>query len=355
VDKTDEYREKRDAVQEVGEERAERTRELYRRIEDAFEEYREDATGHGEFGRYVEFQNIVIDAEETVEEQDLYRPEDFESALANLDARTLHDKHFRRANDDLSEVRGFVETYERYLELEEELRDELRDLEHRADELRREIRRKEEAVEKAREAEGIDTSPLREAVERYNERVREEFERFVSEASAVEVARVGERTHGMALVDDAPVEAGTAESLSRYVDDEGVDRVLELADASDGKLSHYVDDTDGFREAVPRTFFETADGERFELSYEPEGVVRRRADELVPLVGRFGDEETVAALRRVRDMAANGSYGEMRRALVAREQAGAEVEELREELDELREEKGRVEDRTDEVRDPLSG
>lgn len=353
MDKTDEYREKRDAVVEVGEDRAEKTRELYRRLEDAFEEYREDATGHGEFGRYVEFQNIVIEAEETVEQEDVYSAEEFKRALGHLDARTLRDKHFRRANEDLSDIRDLVETYERYVELEDELRNELRDLEHRADELDREISRKEEALEKAVEVEDIDGSRLREAVEKYNDSVRSNFETFVREAPAVEVARIGEQTHDTALVDDAPLERGTAEGLSNYVDDETVERVLELADSSDGKLSHYVDDTDGFREAVPRTFFETADGTRFKLSYEPEGVARRRADELIPLVGKFADDETVATLRRVRDMAANGTYGEMRRALVAREEAGASVEELRDELEELRDEKERVGERAEEIRDAL--
>lgn len=353
MDKTDEYRDTRETVREVGEDRAERTHNVYRRIDDAFEEYREDATGHGEFRRFVEFQNIVIDIEESIEDGNIYRGDDITRALSHLDANTLHDKHFRRAREDLSDVRDFVETYERYVELEDELRDELSDLEHRIDEVGREIQEKEAALEKAREAEGVDVSPLREAVEEYNNGVRDDFEEFVREAPAVDVARLGERTHDAPLVDDAPVERGTAESLDRYVDDETVDRVLELADASDGKLSHYVEDADGFRDAVPRTFFETADGERFELSYEREGIVRRRADELVSVVRRFADDETVAALRRVRDMAANGTYGEMRRALVAREQAGADVDEIRDELDGLREEKERIEKRAAEVRDAL--
>ena len=350
MDKTDEYRDTRERVREVGEERAERTRNVYRRIDDAFDEYREDATGHGEFRRFVEFQNTVIDIEESVEDEDIYRGDEIEDALSHLDANTLHDKHFRRAREDLSGVRDFVETYERYVELEDALRGELSDLEHRIDEVGREIREKEASLEKAREAEGVDVSPLREAVEGYNERVRDDFETFLREAPAVDVARLGERTHDAPLVDDAPVERGTAESLARYVDDETVDRVLELADASDGKLSHYVDDPGGFRDAVPRTFFETADGSRFELSYEREGVVRRRAEELVSVVRRFADDETVTALRRVRDMAANGTYGEMRRALVAREQAGADVDELRDELNDLRDEKERVEERAAEIR-----
>lgn len=93
MEKTDEFRELRETVREVGEERAEETRDLYRKVDAAFEEYREDATGHGEFGRYVEFQNVVIAAENHLEGSEVYRSEDFETALSRLDARTLRDKH----------------------------------------------------------------------------------------------------------------------------------------------------------------------------------------------------------------------------------------------------------------------
>lgn len=353
MENLDEYRELREKVREVGEERAEETRDLYEMIDAAFEEYREDATGHGEFGRYVEFQNVVIAAENRLEASEVYRGDDFEKALSRLDARTLRDKHFRKALSDLEEVAGFVEEYERYVELRDALEDEASRKERRAGELGDEIPEVEERLETARRGEEVDASPLRDAVEEYNERVHEEFEAFLREAPAVEVARLGEKTLDSPLVDDAPIERGTAERLSRHVGDESVERVLELADSSDAKLSHYVDDTDGFRAAVPRTFFETADGERFELSYEPEGVVRRLVPELVSIVSMFGDEETVAALRRIGSMAERGEYGPMRRALEAREEAGADTDALRQRLDELHKEKERVEEHAEAIRDAL--
>lgn len=353
VEKLDEYRELREKVREVGEERAEETRDLYEKIDAAFEEYREDATGHGEFGRYVEFQNVVIAAENRLEASDVYRADDFEKALSRLDARTLRDKHFRRARGDLEEIAGFVGEYKSYVELRDALKEELSQKERRVDELEDEIRESERRLDTARRGEEVDASPLREAVERYNERVREEFEAFLRKASAVEVARLGEKTLDAPLVDDAPIERGTAERLSRHVDDEAVERVLELADSSDAKLSHYVDNTDGFRAAVPRTFFETADAERFELGYEREGVMRRLVPELVRIVSRFADEETVAALRRVGGMAERGEYGPMRRALEAREDAGADSEEIAEKIDGLRDEKERLEKETENIRGAL--
>lgn len=354
MDKVEEYEEVRDRVREVGEERAEKTHDLYETVDKNLERYREDATGRGDFEKYIELRSIVADVEEELDDEDVHMSGEFENALSHLDARTLRDKHFRRARAGLEEVKEFAETYERYEELKDELKDELRSLEKRKKELRSEMEETKERLEKAREAEEIDASPLREAVEAYNEGVREDFDAFLREEPAVDVARLGEKTLDSPLVDDAPVERGVAERLSRYVDNETVGRVLELADASDGKLSHYVEDTAGFRDAVPRTFFETVSAERFDLSYEPEDVVRRRIPELVSLVSSFADEDTVAVLRRVGAMAERGEYEPMRRAVVAGEEAGADAEEIDERLEELRDEKERVEERASLLRSALS-
>jgi cell division protein FtsB len=352
VDRIEEYERVRERVREVGEERAEETHDIYETVDDKLESYRDEATGHGDFEKYIELRGFVANTEEDLEE--VYMGDAFESALSHLEARTLRDKHFRRARADLEDVKNFAETYERYEQLKDELKDELRSLEKRKKELRNEVQETEERLKKARSAEDIDASPLREAVETYNESVREDFEAFVNEAPAVEVARLGEKTLDAPLVDDAPVEDGVAERLSRYVDDETVGRVLELAGASDGKLSHYIEDTDGFRDAVPRTFFETASPKPFELSYEPEGVVRKRVPELVRLVSSFADEETVAVLRRIGATAERGEYGRMRRAIVAGEEAGAGTEEIEERLEELRAENEDVEDRISRLRSALS-
>ncbi|MDZ7688122.1 MAG: hypothetical protein U5J64_05245 [Halobacteriales archaeon] len=353
MENLEEYEELRDTVRGIGKERAERTHDIYEAVDKNLERYRDEATGRGDFGKYIEFRGFVAGVEEEVGEKDVHMSDAFETAVSHLDARTLRDKHFRRARAELEEVAEFAEMYERYEELEEDLNDELRSLEKRKKEVRSEVESAEKRLEKAREAEEIDASFLRETVEEYNEHVHDDFDAFVCEASAVEVARLGESTLDAPLIEDAPVEKGVAERLSRYVDDETVERVLELADASDGKLSHYVEDTDGFRDTVPRTFFETASAERFELSYEPEGVVRRHVPELVRLVSSFADEDTVAVLRRVGSMAERGEYEPMRRAVVAGEAAGADAEEIEGRLEELRTELRRVEERAERLRSTL--
>jgi len=353
VEDTDELRELRETVEEVGEERAETTRALYESLTDVTEEYREEATGHGNFEKYVEFENHVIAFENTVEEEDVHLQDDFEKSLERLDRRTLQDKHFRRALDDLDAVEELAEDYERYTELRDELRDELGSLERRKEELASRIDELEESVEKAREVEDVDVSELRDSVETYNDRVRRDFEEFVRDTSAVEVARLGEHVSNSSLLGDVPVEEGDAERLDEYVDDESVDRVLELADSSDAKLSHYLEDTEGFRDAVPRLWFESPSAEPFVLSYEPEGKAKYKTRELVPIVAEFADEETVEALRGVKRMAERGDYSRMRSALVDRREVGGDAETVEEELEEARSERRRAEERAHEIRDAL--
>jgi len=333
--------------------RAERTVEVYERLDGILGEYRDDATGHGDFESYVELRTILAEMEEEVDE--VYHGDRLEDALDRFDSRTLTDTDFERAREDLEDMKGFVGSYERYRELGEELRDELgrlrsrrRELEARADGLR-------ESLERAREAEEVDAAPLREAVEGYNRRVEDGFEGFMSRAPAVEVVRVGERIRDSPLLPDPPVEEGDADRLDAFVDDETTDRVLELAGQSDAKLSHTFDDPEGFREAVPEGWLRTADAEPLRLSYADEGVVERRTAELVSVVSGFATEETVAALRRVRDLAVRGDYARMRRAVVAEEEAGDDADALEEELDEVEDEIDEVDGRIEMIRETLSG
>lgn len=353
MEDTEELRELRATVEEVGEERAETTRALYESLEDAIEEYREEAAGHGNFEKYVEFENIVVAFENTVEEEDVYLQDDFEKALGRLDQRTLQDKHFRRALNDLVDVEELCDDYERYTQLRDELRDELGSLERKVGELDGRIEELEEGIEKARGVEDVDVSELRDAVETYNERVRDDFKEFVRTAPAVEVARLGERISDASLLEDVPAEEGDAERLAEYVDDESVDRVLELADSSDGKLSHYLDDTEGFRSAVPRLWFESSNADSFVISYEPEGTVKYKTRELVPLVAEFADDTTIDALRRVKRMAERGEYSRMRSALVDRREVGDDAESMEKELEEVRTERQRAKERAERIRDAL--
>jgi len=242
VEDIEEFKKLRDSVREVDEECAENTRVLYARIDEALDEYQNEATGHGNFERYVEFRSIVIGVQQGAKEQDIHLEEGFEKATDRLDRRTLQQKHFTRAHNDLEEVRGFIEDYEQYKKLRQELEEELHKLERKTKGLDEEIEKLKKDIQKAQSAEGIDVSRLREKVETYNRGITEDFDSFVRQAPAVKVARLGERVSKASLLEDIPIEDGAAERLLEYVDDETVEGVLELADSSDGKLSHYFED-----------------------------------------------------------------------------------------------------------------
>lgn len=105
--------------------------------------------------------------------------------------------------------------------------------------------------------------------------------------------------------------------------EESIPTLLEYADYSSSKLSHYVDDPGALRTAVAvhRTYIERLDGEPLTLDWPPaagEELVYE-IDELIPLVSRVAGDETVATLRSVRDLARSESYERLRRAAAVRD------------------------------------
>ena len=178
-----------------------------------------------------------------------------------------------------------------------------------------------------------DVDRLREPVVEYNEAVLETFHSFYRSESARAVFDFLERADRTPFVDvDVP-----PADLREYVDEhaageEPLAELLEYADYSTSKLDHYVDDPGALRTAVAvhRTYIERIDGEPFTLAWPPKPgeELAYVIDELVPLVSRFADEETVATLRSVRKLARSGEYEELRRAAEVRETLDDEELEL---------------------------
>lgn len=343
-----ELTQKRRTLREEGIEEVREARGLYHELQRYIDRYREPATGHGDFESYIEFQSVLAEIEEQLD-GGVYGERGFRDAIQRFESRTLREKHFRRAENDLQGVRETVEVLERVEEIEDELRSERGRLGKRRKELEREIDDLERGIREASEAPDADASRLESLLDSYNEAVEREYESWLSSAAAREVVGHVYRASGMPLIEAEGVDRSTVEALEvSEVGDESVERLLELAEYSDSKLQHYVDDPTRFRSELPTAWFRVADAEPYKLSPDmQEGVVERLVPELVRVVSEFASERTIEVLREIGDLARCGRYSGMRRALMARQTTGGVDAES------LQEEKQGMERELDQVRDDL--
>lgn len=342
-----------DTVEEVGAEPLRNAANLKSRFDAAVREYRDSATGRDDFGSYVEFRSIATAVEEAVEEDEVYGEDSFLQAAERFDRRTIREKHFDRAEEDLADVEAAVEDLGQAERLQDEVAGMRHRLRRRLDELEDEKDELLGELEQVKEYEDVDAEELVGLVDEYDRRVKQEFQEFRERASAADVVRVGARAGELPLVDDQPVDVDDARTLEDVAGDRTVEQVLEMADHSRSKLEHYVDDAVEFRRAVPRSFLESFDGSAFEIGFdEPADVVRYEAPELRKVVQGFADEDVVDLLRRIRRLAMDDEYEEMRRA----HQAAGELdpESLRRRVDEVEEEMETVETRLEEVEDAVT-
>lgn len=346
-----ELEESRRAVDVAGRREVEAARSIYNRLSNYIDRYEEPAKGHGDFESYLEFQSVLAEIEEELSD-DVYGKEAFENALGRFESRTLRAKHFERAKNDLKEVQDVVESLEREEHLVDELETETGRLRKRRREIENELQDLDERISHAKEATNVEYQELKELVEKYNQRVEEEFRSYISSASAVDVARLARKLSNMPLLPTPAIEDGAVDVLeSPGVKDESVDRVLEYAGYSNSKLEHYVDRPEEFRKKVPEAWFRTADAGPFKLSLdEREGVVERKIPELVRVISIFSGEETVRVLRKIGDLARKGEYSELRSAHKADQRSGGKdpgtlrekKEELRKEIEEIDRELERI-------------
>ena len=169
-----------------------------------------------------------------------------------------------------------------------------------------------------------DVDRLREPVAAYNDAVREAFRSYYRSASARDMFGFIERADATPFVDiDLP-----PPDLRAYVDDhaageEPLPTLLEYADYSASKLDHYVDDAGALRTAVAvhKTYLDRIDAAPLTVEWPPApgDELAYEIDELIPLVSRIADEETVATLRPIRELARSEEYERLRRAAVVRD------------------------------------
>jgi len=319
----DELRRIESRIDGYGRDRVEAAADAYRNAHRVLDRYEEGAVGSGDFESYVRFRGEFGDAVDV--DDDMPAAEAFSAADEAVDKRRLYEEDIAAAREALEPAGEFVELLEAYDDgvddyraARKAARDARKRLESRLDELR-------EVAGMAGADLDADVDRLREPMEAYDEAVRAAFREFFKSASARDVFGFLDRADGTPFVDvDVP-----PTDLSEYVEshaagEEPPATLLEYADYSNSKLEHYVDDPGALRTAVAvhRTYLERLDGEPLTLDWPPAGgdELAYEIDELIPLVSRVADDETVATLRSVRDRTRDDEYERLRRAAVVRDE-----------------------------------
>ncbi|MBP1921033.1 hypothetical protein J2751_000016 [Halorubrum alkaliphilum] len=308
-------------IADLGEGRVEAAADAYRRAHRVLDQYEEDAVGSGDFKSYVQFEGAFANA--TSVDDDALAAEAFAAADDAVDKRRLSGSDFAAAREALDPAEAYVDLLterddagDDYRAARKAARDAHDDLADRLSEL-------QEVADMADADLDADVERLRDPVEEYNESVREAFRTFYRSASAREVLDFVERADDTPFVDiDLP-----PPDLREYVDEYGAGEeplptLLEYADYSNSKLDHYVDDAGALRTAVAvhKTYLNRIDGEPLTIDWPPApgDELSYEIDELIPLVSRIADNETVATLRSVRDLARSDEYERLRRAAEVR-------------------------------------
>jgi len=340
------------AVEEVGEDTAERVTDWLERAERLLSQYEDSATGTGNFEQYVAFQGEIEELVSNVPD-DLPAREAFDAYDDVLDQRRLSESDFEAAYDALSPAREYRTLLEEREAARDQHREAVRDVRERLDAVESRIAEYDRLLELGQADLAAPVSDLRDPIETYNAAVRAAFREFRSSASARDVLEFAgtAATYPLVGVPEPP------DDLRAFVEREdagekSVSELLELAEYSLSKLDHYVDDPQRFKRVVSgnRTYLDRLDAEPFVVAWPPlpADELRYRARELVTVVARFADDDVVVLARAVRDLALRDDYDRLRTAAVAkaeltdeeRERLASgeverELERLRDERDEL--------------------
>jgi hypothetical protein len=305
----------------------------YRDVTDVFDRYEARATDWDDPEGYIEFRDRLSDTVGALPAgmatRDAFEEADELLKTSGL-TDTLDSEEFEAAREALAPARSYADLIERRRQAREAYREARRAC----------LARKRELDERVEELERLDrlasadleapTEQLREPVEAYNDAVADAFERFKREASARELLGFVDATGAFPLVDYRQ----PPDRLRRFVGsdpagEQSVSRLLELADYSRSKLTHYVDDPGELKGAVAtnRTYLERLDAEPLQVEWPPPPAdeLRFRLRELVACVDRFAPEAVVARLHDLRGWTGDDRYGRLRRSAVAR--AGLSAEE----------------------------
>ena len=338
-------------IESVGEAAVIDAADAYRKATQLLDRYEGSATGTGDFQAYVEFQDKFLGLVE--ERDDTPASEAFSAAGERLDQRRLSESDFDRARDDLEPAAEYVDLLDRREDAEEAVAKARRDARLCRRDLDEEIDERAEWLAVGEADLDAPVAELTDPIEAYNDAVLDEFDEFYASASIAAVVDFLDRAESFPLVEFRSPPRDLREFAAESPDaDEPIPTLLEYADYTGSKLDHYAEDPGLLQTtvAVHRTYLERLSGEPLTVSLPPPPPeeLRFRARELVSLLGRFADEETVAQMRTVRDLTRRDDYRTLRRATRAHQEldadelaavqsgaAAAELERLRDARDRL--------------------
>jgi hypothetical protein len=317
-----------------------------------FDRYEESATGTGDFEAYLEFQSQFAELVEGLPE-DLPERDGFEAANEAVDQRTISEGDFQRAREAVRDAIAIAELLDRREAAEQRVADAERAVSERLSAIERRLDELAELRQLGDADLSAPTEELTAPIERYDERVREAFDEYVHDAPVRELLGLIEKTRFYPLVEfQRPPNDLLAYVRNHPAGEEPLPTLLSYAEYSGSKLSHYVEDPTAFETTVPvhRTFLDRIDPEPLTVgSPPPAAELRYLAAELVSVVDRFADEETVALARELRDLARREDYDRLRDAVVAEAELTAEQREalrngeIEAEAERLREDRERLE------------
>ena len=296
--------------------------EAYRSVEAILDRWEDRATDWDDFEGYVEFRNDLAGTLESL-------PEDLPERDAFVEAdgcvktggvsKSLDAGDFEDAREALAPAAAYAELR---ADLESAVEDR-RAARKRARSRRVELRDRIDALETVLELGEADldapTDALREPITAYNDAVAAAFRTLRREAAAETFLGFVDRAAHTPFVDyEPPPSALLAYVRSEAAGERPIDELLEYADYSRSKLSHYVDDADRLkrRVATNRTYLERLSAEPLTVAWPPEPAdeLRFRAEELLGLARRIAGEETAATLREIRALTRRDDYARLRAA-----------------------------------------
>lgn len=312
-----------DRIADHGEETVDEVATAYRDATKLLDDYVDRATGTGKenFQAYIELEG-KFDGLVSSLSDDLVAYEAFEDSLEAIDKRRLSESDFERAREALEPAAEYADLLEERESAREEVAEARKAANKRSRALDDEIAERERLLELATADLDAPVERLREPIEHYNEAIREAVQEYRLAASAREVFDLLERSAWYPFVNyeqppDDLLEYVRENPAGEYT----IPELLEYADYSRSKLSHYVDSAYELKRnvATQQTYLDGIDAEPLTVDWPPEsaGTLRRRVREYRPFVARVADEDVVASLREVRLLTTDSDYDRLQTAAQA--------------------------------------